>query len=279
MTIEFARNVLGLVGRQLHRVRHRQPPPVIDLMDAQRDVVDMGGTMRLGAYYAVLTPGTGCTTPTASRSSPSATATATSSTTPTAPGSRRPASLLSRPVARRPAGRVHRAGRPPVLGRHPSPPRVQEPPRSPPPAVPRADRAALAPRPRVATRHLYRRSTCRSGGRAAGVTARRVPPRRRARGPPGPHLARRVGDLRGPRRRPFERDVVRSPGAVGVVPLLFDAEAPRRGARAPVPARRSTPSCSRSRPGMRDVDGEEPPRPPAASWSRRSASAPGGSSC
>jgi len=27
-------------------------------MDTQRDVVDMGGTMRLGAYYAVLTPGT-----------------------------------------------------------------------------------------------------------------------------------------------------------------------------------------------------------------------------
>ena len=34
------------------------PHPVIDLMDAQRDVVDLGGTMRLGAYYAVLTPGT-----------------------------------------------------------------------------------------------------------------------------------------------------------------------------------------------------------------------------
>jgi CTP synthase (UTP-ammonia lyase) len=31
---------------------------VIDLMDAQRDIVDMGGTMRLGAYYAVLAPGT-----------------------------------------------------------------------------------------------------------------------------------------------------------------------------------------------------------------------------
>jgi CTP synthase len=30
---------------------------VIDLMDAQRDVVDKGGTMRLGAYYAVLEPG------------------------------------------------------------------------------------------------------------------------------------------------------------------------------------------------------------------------------
>jgi len=30
---------------------------VIDLMDDQRDVVDKGGTMRLGAYLARLTPG------------------------------------------------------------------------------------------------------------------------------------------------------------------------------------------------------------------------------
>jgi CTP synthase len=30
--------------------------PVIDLMHDQRDVTDMGGTMRLGAYYAVLAP-------------------------------------------------------------------------------------------------------------------------------------------------------------------------------------------------------------------------------
>ena len=32
--------------------------PVIDLMNDQRDVTDKGGTMRLGAYYAVLEPGT-----------------------------------------------------------------------------------------------------------------------------------------------------------------------------------------------------------------------------
>src|ERR1044071_8366465 len=33
------------------------PYPVIDLMDDQRDVTDMGGTMRLGAYVAELQPG------------------------------------------------------------------------------------------------------------------------------------------------------------------------------------------------------------------------------
>ena len=39
-------------------------------------------------------------------------------------------------VARRPAGGVRRARRPPVLDRHPGPPRVQEPPRPPAPPVP-----------------------------------------------------------------------------------------------------------------------------------------------
>src|SRR5262249_22540782 len=31
--------------------------PVIDLMESQRDVTDLGGTMRLGAYIAELVPG------------------------------------------------------------------------------------------------------------------------------------------------------------------------------------------------------------------------------
>jgi CTP synthase len=57
MTIEFARNVLGLMGANSTEFDVDSPHPVIDLMDAQRDVVDLGGTMRLGAYYAVLAPG------------------------------------------------------------------------------------------------------------------------------------------------------------------------------------------------------------------------------
>jgi CTP synthase len=57
MTIEFARNVLGLVGANSTEFDPSSAHPVIDLMDTQRDIVDMGGTMRLGAYYAVLQPG------------------------------------------------------------------------------------------------------------------------------------------------------------------------------------------------------------------------------
>jgi CTP synthase len=57
MTIEYARNVLGLVGANSTEFDAATPHPVIDLMDAQRDVTDKGGTMRLGAYVAELEPG------------------------------------------------------------------------------------------------------------------------------------------------------------------------------------------------------------------------------
>ena len=57
MSIEFARNVIGLSGANSTEMDPDTPYPVIDLMHDQRDVADMGGTMRLGAYYAVLQPG------------------------------------------------------------------------------------------------------------------------------------------------------------------------------------------------------------------------------
>jgi CTP synthase len=57
MTIEYARNVLGLTGANSSEFDPQTPFPVIDLMDSQRDVTDKGGTMRLGAYVAKLVPG------------------------------------------------------------------------------------------------------------------------------------------------------------------------------------------------------------------------------
>ncbi|MGZ4728908.1 MAG: CTP synthase [Acidimicrobiales bacterium] len=57
MTIEYARNVLGLAGANSSEFDPQSPYPVIDLMDSQRDVTDKGGTMRLGAYVAKLLPG------------------------------------------------------------------------------------------------------------------------------------------------------------------------------------------------------------------------------
>jgi CTP synthase len=58
MTVEFARNVLGFTDANSTEFDPTTQHPVIDLMTDQRDVTDKGGTMRLGAYYAVLTPGT-----------------------------------------------------------------------------------------------------------------------------------------------------------------------------------------------------------------------------
>jgi CTP synthase len=57
MTIDFARNVLGLAGANTSEFDPQTPHPVIDMLESQRDVVTKGGTMRLGAYFAELTPG------------------------------------------------------------------------------------------------------------------------------------------------------------------------------------------------------------------------------
>jgi CTP synthase len=56
MTIEYARNELGLEGANSSEFDAQTPYPVIDLMDSQREVTDKGGTMRLGAYVAELDP-------------------------------------------------------------------------------------------------------------------------------------------------------------------------------------------------------------------------------
>ncbi|HKY15525.1 MAG TPA: CTP synthase [Microthrixaceae bacterium] len=57
MTIEYARNELGMLGANSTEVDARTPFPVIDIMASQRDVEEKGGTMRLGAYIAQLEPG------------------------------------------------------------------------------------------------------------------------------------------------------------------------------------------------------------------------------
>ena len=57
MTIEYARNVLGLTDAHSTEFNPTTLNPVIDLMESQREVTDMGGTMRLGAYIAELAEG------------------------------------------------------------------------------------------------------------------------------------------------------------------------------------------------------------------------------
>ncbi len=57
MVVEVARHLAGLERAHSLECDSTTPHPVIALMDEQFDVVDMGGTMRLGAYPAMLTPG------------------------------------------------------------------------------------------------------------------------------------------------------------------------------------------------------------------------------
>jgi CTP synthase len=58
MVIEFARNVLGLAEANSTELDPNTPYNVIDLMEEQKSVTNMGGTMRLGAYACHLKPGT-----------------------------------------------------------------------------------------------------------------------------------------------------------------------------------------------------------------------------
>jgi CTP synthase len=56
--IEVARHVLNLPGAFTTEIDPRCADPVIDIMPDQRDIADMGGTMRLGLYPCALVPGT-----------------------------------------------------------------------------------------------------------------------------------------------------------------------------------------------------------------------------
>ncbi|MDE6007418.1 MAG: CTP synthase [Muribaculaceae bacterium] len=57
MVIEFARNVLGLENANSTEMDTKTPHNVIDLMEEQKSISNMGGTMRLGAYKCRLRPG------------------------------------------------------------------------------------------------------------------------------------------------------------------------------------------------------------------------------
>lgn len=56
MVIEFARNVLGYAEANSTEMDHTTPHNVIDLMEEQKNISNMGGTMRLGAYDCHLEP-------------------------------------------------------------------------------------------------------------------------------------------------------------------------------------------------------------------------------
>ena len=54
--IEFARHVLGMNGANSAEINPDTQFPVIDILPEQKEVTDMGGTMRLGQYPCTLNP-------------------------------------------------------------------------------------------------------------------------------------------------------------------------------------------------------------------------------
>jgi CTP synthase len=56
-SIEFARNVLGLKGAHSAEIDPTTNYPIIDLLPEQKDVEDLGGTLRLGLYPCKLIEG------------------------------------------------------------------------------------------------------------------------------------------------------------------------------------------------------------------------------
>ena len=57
MVIEFARNVLGYADANSREMDEKTPHNVIDIMEEQKNITHMGGTMRLGQYECVLRQG------------------------------------------------------------------------------------------------------------------------------------------------------------------------------------------------------------------------------
>ena len=54
MVIEFARNVLGFANANSREMDEKTLHNVIDIMEEQKNITNMGGTMRLGAYECVI---------------------------------------------------------------------------------------------------------------------------------------------------------------------------------------------------------------------------------
>ncbi|KKK37976.1 CTP synthetase [Mesobacillus campisalis] len=57
-SVEYARNVLGLKGAHSAEIMPETPYPIIDLLPEQKDIEDLGGTLRLGLYPCKLAPET-----------------------------------------------------------------------------------------------------------------------------------------------------------------------------------------------------------------------------
>ena len=157
----------GLAGANSSEFDPQTPHPVIDLMDEQKSVVDMGGTMRLGAYPARLEPGTPVRDIYGEEVVYERHRHRYELNNRYRQTLEEHGMVLLGHVARRPARRVHRARRSPVLRRDAGAPRVQEPAEPSAPAVRRRSSKrrvsgpkAVRPRLPIDTIAIGRRAQC-----------------------------------------------------------------------------------------------------------------------
>ena len=162
--VEFARHVAGMDGANSAEFDPETPFPVVDLLPEQKEVSDMGGTMRLGADPVKLHEGTQSARDLRRGGHLQAPPPPLRGQQPAAAPARRRGPGLRRHLAGRAPGRDGRAARPPVLRRLPVPPRVQLPPEPPRAALPRVRR-----RRRAAGRRTPGRRRRDRGGRRGGV--------------------------------------------------------------------------------------------------------------
>ncbi len=164
--VEFARTVAGMDGANSAEFDPETPFPVVDLLPEQKEVSDMGGTMRLGADPVKLHEGTRAREIFGEAGHLQAPPPPLRGQQPAAPPARRRGPGLRRHLPRRAPGRDGRAARPPVLRRLPVPPGVQLPAQPSRAAVPRVRRRRGSPRRQASRRRG------RVGGRWRGCTRR-----------------------------------------------------------------------------------------------------------
>ena len=122
---EFARHVVGLEGANSTEMDPETPYPVIDLLPEQKEIEDLGGTMRLGAQAVELAEGTRARRDLRRAGRPRAAPPPLRGEQPLPPAARRRRARRLRDVPGGAARRDRRAARPPVVRRQPVPPGVQ----------------------------------------------------------------------------------------------------------------------------------------------------------
>ena len=122
---EYARHVVGLEGANSTEMDPETPFPVIDLLPEQKEIEDLGGTMRLGAQAVELAEGTRALDRLQRARDQRAAPASLRGEQPLPAAARGRRARRVRNVSGRAAGRDRRAPRPPVVRREPVPPGVQ----------------------------------------------------------------------------------------------------------------------------------------------------------